>query len=54
MRNIWNILNEEQRKELLQKIYNNNFFDYLCDKDFDNLIFGVKRRLEILGKVLNI
>lgn len=52
MKSIWNSLDEEQRKELLQKIYNNNFFDYLCNKDFDDLIFGVRTRLKRLETVL--
>ena len=41
----------EQRKRLLSAIYSNNFFDYLCDTEFDNLIDGVKRRLKIFEEV---
>ena len=51
MKEIWNNGNKEQRSDLLQSIYHNDFFSYLCDKDFDNLIPGVRRRLERLYDV---
>lgn len=51
IKELWSKMGVEKRKRLLAAIYNNNFFDYLCEFDYDSLIDGVKRRLERLETV---
>ena len=51
IKDLWNEMSVEQRKRLLLALYDNNFFDYLCTAEYDDLIFGVKRRLGILESV---
>jgi hypothetical protein len=54
MKTWWNIFNAEQRKELIYKIYNNNFFFYICEKNWDEIPYGVRCRLERLATALDI
>ena len=54
MKKIWNNINKEHREKLIYSVYNNTFFFYLCDKEWDELIYGVKERLERVANVCDI
>ena len=53
IKEIWNKADFSQRSQLLRALYGNNFFEYLCGEDYDNLIYGVKRRLDRLEQTIN-
>lgn len=54
MKKIWNGINEKQRKELIVSVYNSDiFFTMYGDRTWDELPYGVQRRMERLMDVYN-
>lgn len=54
MKKIWNGINEKQRKELIVSVYNSDiFFTMYGSRTWDELPYGVQRRMERLMDVYN-